>query len=173
MVECLVWDQDAAGSSPVTSTTNRPTEVGFLFAQKRLSKAIFGRFFVFKTCVFLLKFSQHIFTKKTSTTTVCPTSRKIIENFRAVFCNLNQPSYKINFIYKTKIKFNKIFSIYTKSTEAHKTSVLYLCLLWVKFDSHQKLHTMSTTLLALTFRRISIITIGILFSNSTITSVNN
>ncbi len=35
MVECLVWDQDAAGSSPVTSTNIKKTGyciIGFYFA---------------------------------------------------------------------------------------------------------------------------------------------
>ena len=30
MVECLVWDQDAAGSSPVTSTIKTPNQVNRL-----------------------------------------------------------------------------------------------------------------------------------------------
>ncbi len=34
MVECLVWDQDAAGSSPVTSTNIKKTDyciIGFYY----------------------------------------------------------------------------------------------------------------------------------------------
>ena len=37
MVECLVWDQDAAGSSPVTSTNIKKTDyciIGFCCVQK-------------------------------------------------------------------------------------------------------------------------------------------
>ena len=43
MVECLVWDQDAAGSSPVTSTTDNRTIKPFI--------RFLVRFFVLKMSV--------------------------------------------------------------------------------------------------------------------------
>ena len=45
MVECLVWDQDAAGSSPVTSTikTGNAMVLPVLILNKQRGVAQFGR----------------------------------------------------------------------------------------------------------------------------------